>query len=98
MWESVREFVRYTGPRQIKSTSDTVIITCVVCFLVSISSFISADWEMWMIGPQAEPCGFVLDARRDSLIYSDERGDLRLKLLLHVLDCCYYWCFLLCVI
>ena len=98
MWESVREFVRYTGPRHVKSTADTIIITCVVCFLVSISSLILADWEMWMIGPRAEPCGFVLDARRDSLIYSDERGDLRLKLLLHVLDRCYYWCFLLCMI
>ena len=88
MWESVREFVRYTGPRHVKSTSDTVIITCVVCILVSISSFILVDWEMWMIGPQAEPCGFVSDARRDSLIYSDERSDFRLQLLLHVLDRC----------
>ena len=33
VWESVREFVRYTGHRHAKSASDKVIITRFVCFV-----------------------------------------------------------------
>ena len=46
VWESVHEFVRYTEHRHVKSTSDKVIIACVVHVVVSISSFILADLEV----------------------------------------------------
>ena len=53
VWGSIREFVGYTGPRNAKSACDKVITTRIVCFVLSVSSFILAGWEIvddWSAG------------------------------------------------
>ena len=86
IWKIVRQYVRYTGPRLVKSTVDRVSLVSFVLFCLGSRSIYSLYIDVHWSVEVPRCCNYVLGI--DWFVFSELLNDLRLGMLLHLFDLC----------